>query len=92
VIFLKSGSDNVVSIQRDKISHSGDTYPRYIENLDTVIIKSYQSIDTIRFENINDLITITINSEVQYRIEYNGDSDDFLKTILREEKLNNLLK
>ena len=59
VIYLKSGSDNIISICRDKISSSGDTI---------------------------------VNSEIQYRVEYKGDPNNFLKTIIREEKLNDLLK
>lgn len=92
MIYLKSESDNIVSICRDKISSSGDKYPRYIEYVDSVIINNYQSIDTIKFKDINPIITITINSEVQYRVEYKGDPNDFLKSIIREEKLKDLLK
>ena len=51
-----------------------------------------ESIDTIKFKDINPIITITINSEVQYRVEYKGDPNDFLKSIIREEKLKDLLK
>jgi len=90
VIYLKSGSDNIISICRDKISSFGDKYPRYIEYVDSVIINNYESIDTIK--DINPIITITINSEVQYRVEYKGDPNDFLKSIIREEKLKDLLK
>ena len=92
VIYLKSGSDNIISICRDKISSFGDKYPRYIEYVDSVIINNYESIDTIKFKDINPIITITINSEVQYRVEYKGDPNDFLKSIIREEKLKDLLK
>lgn len=92
MIYLKSGSDNIISICRDKISSSGDAYPRYIEYVESVIINKYDSIDTTIFKDINSLITITVNSEIQYRIEYKGDPNDFLKLIIREEKLNDLLK
>jgi len=92
VIYLKSGSDNIISICRDKISSSGDTYPRYIEYVESLIINKYDSIDTIIFKDINSLITITVNSEILYRVEYKGDPNNFLKTIIREEKLNDLLK
>lgn len=92
VIYLKSGSDNIISICRDKISNSGDTYPRYIEYVESIIINKYDSIDTMIFKDINSLITITVNSEIQYKVEYKGDPNDFLKSIIREEKLKDLLK
>ena len=92
MIYLKSESDNIVSICRDKISSFGDKYPRYIEYVESVIINKYDSIDTTKFKDINSLITITINSQIQYRVEYKNDPNDFLKSIIREEKLKDLLK
>jgi hypothetical protein len=92
MIYLKTNKDNIVSISRENIKSQQDEFPRYIEFVDSVIIQHYSSIDTLKFKDINPIITITINSSIQYRIEYKGDVDDFLKSIIRDEKLKDILK
>jgi hypothetical protein len=89
MLYLKV-NNNIVSITRENIKSQQDEFPRYIEYVNSVFIKSYSSIDTLQFKDINSIITITINSSIQYRIEYKGDIDEFLKSIIRDEKLNNL--
>jgi hypothetical protein len=92
MIYLKTNKDNIVSISRENIKSQQDEFPRYVEFVDSVIIESYDSIDTLKFKDINPIITININSTIQYRVEYKGDPDDFLKSIIRDNKLNDLLK
>lgn len=92
MIYIKTNKDNIVSIIRENLKTQQDDFPRYVEYVDSVLIESYDSIDTLKFKDINPIITITVNSSIQYRIEYKGDPDDFLKSIIRDNKLNDLLK
>ena len=92
MIYLKTNKDNVVSIIRENIKTQQDDFPRYVEYVDSVIIENYDSIDTLKFKDINSVITINVNSTIQYRVEYSGDVDFFLKSFIRDNKLNDLLK
>ena len=92
MIYLKSNKDNVISIIRENIKSQGDNFPKYIEYVDSVLIETYQSIDILKFKDINPVITITVNSSILYKIEFSGDPDVFLNSIVRDKKLKDLLK
>jgi hypothetical protein len=92
MIYLKSNTNNIISIIRENIKNQGDSLPRYVEYVDSVLIEKYQSMDIIKFKDINPIISITVNSSIQYRVEFKGDPDEFLKSIIRDNKLNDLLK
>lgn len=88
MINLMTNKDGVVSIIRENILSVQNELPRYVEYVDGALISSYDSIDIL---NTNDpIVNIVVNSSIMYRVELNIDPELFLRSIIRDKKLDDL--
>ena len=85
-----TNKDGVVSIIRENILNIQDDLPRYVEYVEVALISNYDSIDIIKFKDINPIVSIVVNSSIMYRVELNIDPELFLKSIIRDRKLDDL--
>ena len=90
MINLMTNKDGVVSIVRENILNVQNEFPRYVEYVEAALISSYESIDILKFKDINPIINILVNSSIMYRVEVNIDPELFLQSIIRDKKLADL--
>jgi hypothetical protein len=90
MIQLITNKDGVVSIVRENILNVQNDIPRYVEYVDSALISNYDSIDILKFKDINPIISIVVNSSIMYRVELKINPELFLKSIIRDKKLNDL--
>lgn len=90
MINLMTNKDGVVSIVRENILNVQNEFPRYVEYVEADLISNYESIDILKFKDINPIINIVVNSSIMYRVELNIDTKLFLKSIIRDKKLDDL--
>ena len=90
MIQLMTNKDGVVSIIRENILNAQNEFPRYVEYVESALISNYDSIDILKFKDINPIISIVVNSSIMYRIELNINPELFLKSIIRDKKLDDL--
>ena len=90
MIQLMTNKDGVVSIVRENILNLQNEFPRYVEYVDVALILNYDSIDILKFKDINPVISILVNSSIMYRVELKIDPELFLKSIIRDKKLDDL--
>lgn len=90
MINLTLNKDGVISIARENILNVQNEFPRYIEYVESALILSYSSIDILKFKDINPIINIVVNSSIMYRVELNIDPELFLKSIIRDRKIDDI--
>ena len=90
MIQLITNKDGVVSIVRENILNVQNDIPRYVEYVYSALISNYDSIDILKFKDINPIISIVVNSSIMYRVELKINPELFLKSIIRDKKLNDL--
>ena len=90
MIILMTNKDGIVSIIRENILNVQNEFPRYIEYVDSALISNYDSIDVLKFKDMNPVVNIISNSSIMYRIELDINPDLFLKSIIRDKKLEDI--
>ena len=90
MIQLITNKDGIVSIIRENILNVQNEFPRYIEYVDSALISTYNSIDILKLKDSNPIVSIVVNSSIMYRVELNIDPDLYLKSIIRDIKLDDL--